>query len=258
MYQEKMACAIKVAGKILREHGENVYLPFGSEYSLFIKNLNTRRVCVKIEIDGQDAVEGGVIIGGNNYIDLERFVKEGQLDKGNRFKFIERNERVEQTRGIGLEDGIIRLEFEYEKEYAKYSPHVLLGGGGQPSTLFGSTLYRDTSQYIGTYNGSRASSGMQGSMNVSASSGQLMNTSGVNDAGITVPGSVSEQKFTTTSFYGDGQKFVMVMKLLGEIGQKVVEAPVTVKTKPKCITCGHQNKATAKFCSECGTSLTIV
>jgi tRNA(Ile2) C34 agmatinyltransferase TiaS len=46
----------------------------------------------------------------------------------------------------------------------------------------------------------------------------------------------------------------MVFKLLG--GEAVKEA-VTVKAKPKCVTCGHTNKATAKFCNKCGTALEI-
>jgi len=46
--------------------------------------------------------------------------------------------------------------------------------------------------------------------------------------------------------------------LLGETPEnKPVIAPITVKEKPKCQTCGKQNKATSNFCSACGTSLTI-
>jgi tRNA(Ile2) C34 agmatinyltransferase TiaS len=81
-----------------------------------------------------------------------------------------------------------------------------------------------------------------------------------NEAGITVEGSVSDQQFRTVSdIIGDGTKHVMVFKLLGmtEDNQRVVQ-PVTVKTKPKCKTCGRVNKANSKFCTECGTSLTIV
>ena len=44
MYNSKLAVAVKHDGKVLREEGENVMLPFGSEYSLFIKNLNIKKV----------------------------------------------------------------------------------------------------------------------------------------------------------------------------------------------------------------------
>ena len=80
-----------------------------------------------------------------------------------------------------------------------------------------------------------------------------------NDVGITVPGSKSTQKFTTTYMNAmEDEKHTIVLKLLGETeDNKPVLKPVTTKHKPKCITCGKQNKATAKFCTECGTALEI-
>jgi hypothetical protein len=56
----------------------------------------------------------------------------------------------------------------------------------------------------------------------------------------------------------DPEKHSIVLKLLGETpDNKPVLKPVTVKAKPKCTTCGRQNKAHAKFCVECGTALEI-
>src|SRR5689334_6539000 len=101
MYSEKMVCAIKVGGKILREHSDNntqtVFIPFGSEYSFYLKNLSSgRRACVWITIDGKDAIDGGLVLNPNQSVDLERFIEAGQMDKGLRFKFIERSEKIEQ------------------------------------------------------------------------------------------------------------------------------------------------------------------
>ena len=82
----------------------------------------------------------------------------------------------------------------------------------------------------------------------------------LNDAGITVPGSISEQKFQVVAgFQTEDEKHVIILRLLGETADnKPVVKPVTVKAKPKCITCGRVNKATAKFCQDCGTALEIV
>jgi len=81
----------------------------------------------------------------------------------------------------------------------------------------------------------------------------------VNDAGITVPGSISDQEFNTVAaFPMEAEKHVIVLKLLGQTESNKVVEPVTVKAKPKCTSCGRTNKATAKFCTNCGTSLTIV
>ena len=74
-----------------------------------------------------------------------------------------------------------------------------------------------------------------------------------------VPGSISDQQFKTTSWFPTEDKsHIMILKMLGETENRKVKKAVTVKTKPKCVTCGKINKATAKFCSNCGTSLTIV
>jgi hypothetical protein len=81
----------------------------------------------------------------------------------------------------------------------------------------------------------------------------------MNEVGITVPGSKSTQKFTeTTMGIMETETHNIVLKLLGETADNItIRKPVTVKAKPKCVTCGKQNKANAKFCTECGTALEI-
>ena len=55
MYNNKLAVAIKSAGKVLREFNKDeVYVPFGNEYSIFVKNMNSVRALVKVSIDGVD------------------------------------------------------------------------------------------------------------------------------------------------------------------------------------------------------------
>ena len=80
-----------------------------------------------------------------------------------------------------------------------------------------------------------------------------------NEVGITVPGSRSDQKFSTVTMgLMEAEKHSMVIKLLGETpDNKPVLKPVTVERKPECVTCGKKNKAHAKFCIECGTALEI-
>jgi len=59
MYSEKFAVCIKSAGKVLREFNkDSVYIPFSSEYTILIKNLNTMKALVKVYIDGNDVTEG--------------------------------------------------------------------------------------------------------------------------------------------------------------------------------------------------------
>ena len=40
VYNEKLVASVKCNGKVLREDKDTVYLPFGSEYSILLKNMN--------------------------------------------------------------------------------------------------------------------------------------------------------------------------------------------------------------------------
>lgn len=244
MYESKLAAAIKVKGKVLREFKDTVYVPFGSEYSILLKNLHTTRAVVNVFIDGDDMVPGGIVLNAGQEVDLERSVKNGNLNEGNKFKFIERTGSVEQHRGTKLEDGLVRVEFQFEQPARPISWNTSQISGSiypQGGILRGF----DSPQYGTTCS--------VNSLSASATSATM--DSFINDVGITVPGSKSEQKFSTT-YVGalESTKHSMVFKILG--GEAVKQA-VTVKHKPKCVTCGKHNKATAKFCVECGTALEI-
>ena len=115
MYNQKLVASIKSKGKILREFKDTVYIPFASEYSILLKNLNTVRAVVNVFIDGENAVPGGLVIDPGRSVDLERWIKNGNLSEGNRFKFIERTAAIEEgPRGIKEEDGLIRVEYQFE------------------------------------------------------------------------------------------------------------------------------------------------
>jgi ribosomal protein L32 len=311
MYNEKLAVAIKSAGKVLREFKDSVYVPFGAEYSIFIKNLNTVRTLVKVSIDGQNIDESGegFVIHANSSLDLERYLKNGNLNQGNRFKFIERTGKIEQHRGIQVEDGLVRVEFQFEKPLPKveyddihhYRRHIYhdYWDDYYPYWPYNRRYWHSTSGCLGgsisggvagannlVGSASLSSGGARGSslgvsadaMNVSANAGgahgaaecfsptageepvSVNYLNAVNEAGITVPGSKSDQQFVTVSgFPLEDTSHVIVLRLFGETAQgKRVRQPVTVKTTQKCPTCGHVNKATTKFCAECGTALEIV
>jgi len=276
MYNQKLVASIKSKGKILREFKDTVYIPFSSEYSILLKNLNTVRAIVNVYIDGENAVPGGLVIDPGQSVDLERWIKNGNLKEGNKFKFIERTAAIEDgPRGIKQEDGLIRVEYQFEI----------------PRPIFQVTQTNLWSQYPGvtdkftvTASGASYSTNVNGVMRgVDFSAGEATRASAsafinqvapqsselhdgmatmdsyANEVGITVPGSKSTQGFQHTTVGAlDPTIHNIVLKIVGDLGNnKPVEKPVTVKAKPKCVTCGKQNKATAKFCSECGTALEI-
>lgn len=269
MYNQKLVASLKANGKILREFKDTTYIPFGSEYSILIKNLNSVRALVNVFIDGEDMTPGGLVVNAGQEVYLERSIKNGNLLEGNKFKFIERTSSVENHRGIKLEDGLIRIEFQFEKPYVPstylndwYYKRECYGSGfgnkyGSPQ-IWGSVTNDSysVSSAAKEYSALRSvntSSAILNNVNLSASAQSY------NETGITVPGSKSEQKFVTTHIGQlETEKHTIVLKILGETpDNKMIREPVTVKHKPKCVTCGKQNKATAKFCTECGTHLEI-
>lgn len=288
MYNSKLVASIKANGKVLREFKDTVYIPFASEYSILLKNLNTVRALVNIYIDGKNVVEGGLVLNAGQELDLERSILNNNLKQGNKFKFIERTGAVEAHRGVKLEDGIVRIEYQFEKvypplDYGWYRKHTFaptktwfddyygprysnsVDGGIMRSSVKGMSA----GPSFGSTLGGSPLIGSSASNNVSYDVGTLSaqnaipqnatDTSVENDAGITVAGSKSEQEFQTVSgFTTETEKYSIVLKLLGETeSNKPVLKPVTVKNKPKCTTCGRVNKAHAKFCTECGTALEI-
>jgi hypothetical protein len=294
MYSNKLVASIRANSKILREFKDTVYIPFGSEYSIVLKNLNTVRAIVNITLDGTDVCPGGLVLMAGQTIDLERWIKNGNLSAGNKFKFIERTAQIEAHKGIGIEDGIINITYQFEQpqirnattiwdhntghwekeEKWKYvygnqniqNTGILRGlnspmGGG--SWLSASGAATNISNAVGGASFASVNQANLSNIKVTAQSEASFSDKadgGVyNDAGITVAGSKSEQKFATASWFPVlPEKHSIVLKLLGETpDNKPIVKAVTVKAKPKCTSCGKMNKANAKFCTECGTALEI-
>ncbi len=96
----------------------------------------------------------------------------------------------------------------------------------------------------------------------SAVSGDVnINTQGAvnitSDAGITVHGDKSTQKFTTGHIgMLELEEHVICLSLKGFVGDLKVQEPVTVARKITCATCGKSNSTNVKFCGNCGTNLT--
>lgn len=250
MYNNKLIVAVKSNNKVLREFGDKVYIPTGSEYSLLIKNLNSSRAKVSITIDGQDVLDGqSLVVDSSDQIELERFVKNSNMSSGNKFKFITRTAAIEKHRGIDVSDGLIRVEFQYESPAPTVpwsSTDIFYSTRCSDMSAYGSDIFRSKSKSIGTP--------------------MYLNTMNSNysaisqaEVGITVPGSISKQQFTTVSdFYCLPDKHVIVLQMLAIADDYEIVEPITVKHKPKCVTCGRVNKAKSKFCDQCGTSLTII
>jgi len=267
MYSNQFTAAIKANGKILREFKDNVYIKFGSEYSIYLKNLSTKKALVNVYIDGENIVPGGLVLYAGQTTDLERPIKNGNLNSGNKLKFIERTGSIEAHRGIKAEDGLVRIEWQFEKIFVPVSPSATPAHIWNPNYNDLTWISNLQSTQISSMNatqhpGVACNNTLNGSASAVAASvssplRSLSKSMPQNETGITVAGSKSEQQFQTASWFAtESTKHSLILQLLGETEDNVpVQKPITVKQKQDCPTCGRKNKMVSKFCSECGTAL---
>ena len=256
MYNNKMIAVIKVNGKILREVGDTVFIPFGSEYSIHFSNHNNVAASVDVSIDGEDVLDGNTLairagMGGK----VEGFLKGNTVS--HKFKFIEKTEQISEYRGDKISDGIIRITYQFEKQRPEpvYNPYYggsVIAKGIHSRGISGGNTYGEQSFT------NRTSTDQLGVLYSTSSDTLRSSATAVNDSGITVNGGSSDQSFVNTSLgILEDKIHVIVFQLKGQTDSGVIEEPILVKTKLKCDTCGKPSKSSAKFCSSCGTSLVI-
>lgn len=272
MYHQKLVVAVKCGGKVLREHGDTVYLPFGSEYSLLLKNLDPqRRAVVEVSIDGRDVVEGGLVINANSSVDLKRFVEDGNMNRGPAFKFVEMTDKIEEQRGVKAEDGLVQVTFRYENP-------IVYGGfiwrddtWATPHWQHGTYYNQMRSMKVGSSVDSIGATQATYSAQVNHVTPTISTTEcdmsfcdaaatcslAANENGITVKGNEVKQKFTEVKI--DESRLTaperMILRLKGEVGQKRVAQPLSVRRNIFCSECGKRNPSTSRFCSVCGNNL---
>jgi hypothetical protein len=275
VYNKQFVVVVKCNDKILRERDEIVNLPFGSEYSLLLKNLSSRRASVNISIDGRDVLYNhSLILDTEKETEILGFLQ-GSTVK-NRFKFIQKTKQIQDYRGDKIDDGLIRIEFAFEKKkkpirrmdlshyhYHYYPPVIgkdinqLWDKSGTGDAVYGSSNTTLTNK--GEPRSSSALFSHQVGSTISESNVTMDSLSEpAVDEGITVEGSKVTQDFKYASIGTLDDSEVIIFKLRGiESTGKTVTTPLTVKTKLNCHTCGQTSKSNAKFCSGCGTSLEV-
>lgn len=269
VHSNKLVVALKVGGKFLRDtkdldNNNEVFIPFGSEYSIFIKNLHSERALVDIDVDGESAITGLVVDAKNdtrytlNWVELERFHKGNNLN-GHRFKFIEKTQEISEHRGDGPEDGLIVVRYRFEKPrpvFPTYRSRITR------KTFIPENDNWTADSWSGDDHYDNGSQGMSfGGTLCSASPAPVPQASAmfnqeVSDAGITVEGSHSNQSFHTTTF-GETETTLhsIVLKLRGMVEEQKVVKSVTTRSRVTCKTCGKKCETSWKMCSQCGTSV---
>lgn len=256
VYSNQLVAVVKCNGKIMREKKNDVFLPFGQEYSILIKNLNSRKALVNIWIDGESlfSLGSGLVVGPNSEIELERFYK-----TNNRFKFIEKTEEISEYRGDRIDDGLIRVEYQFERETIDIPiyKHWEWDWWSTPKDVepyrvtWKDNVDDNTAKMIKLFN---ETTSVVSSSYICNDNEQYSPTY---DVGITVKGSKSEQSFTR-GYIGDleSNKHVIVLNLKGfNDNKKKIETPITVSDKIRCETCGKVCNSKQNYCDRCGTAL---
>jgi len=245
VYQNKFVVSIKCNGKFLKEFSDVVYIPFGSEYSIFMKNLDSRRVSVKVTIDGGDVLSGkSIIIDSNSTFELNGFLNSDNTIR-NKFKFIEKTEKISNHRGDRIDDGLIRIEYAFEEPiHVSWTTNITYY---PPTYIFPQPLWI-TQPNINTdfsYTNDSKISYNSSIMNVSCSV--------ANECGITTKGSETYEKFDTTFVNSLTEPNVIVIQLKGKHGDQPIKKVIKSRDKIECPICGTKSKVGKKYCPECGT-----
>ena len=285
-YKDKFVVEVKHNGKIMRVKNGFVTLPFGSEYSLLFKNLNSRRAVVNVSIDGEDVLDGkSLIIDKNSTTDLKGFMQ--GFSARNKFKFIKKSQEIQDHRGDRIDDGMIRVEFAYEVEEPVRIRQIINEHHEHHHHHHHHDWVRPLRWYRSddVYYSSNASDISKGSpvndvqtFNASFNSGETFDSTPlasagapedlssnivedsldtpIDDMGITVKGSQIQQDFRYATVGRTDPSQVIVINLKGTDSQgQAVQAPVTVQTKLTCSSCGLKSKSSYQFCPRCGTFL---
>jgi len=274
-YKDNFVVEVKCEGHILRvTHGE-VRLPYGSEYTLLLKNLNSRRASAKVSIDGQDVLDySSLILDSNSSTELQGFLS-GSIVR-NHFRFIHKTKEIQAHRGDRVDDGLIRVEFAFEKPDPVIGKKVIITEHhdvyhhqippfhwnhnnwftGDSTVKYGSagdnfTMSNSGDQVKGMAENSRSFDAPNINMVQVESLGQPLD-----DEGITVKGSECNQSFRYGAIGELEQSQVITIQLKGLNGTgSQIQQPVTVSTKLVCSSCGTKSKSNFKFCPSCGTFL---
>jgi len=247
-YKDYFVVEVKSNGKILRVRDDAVYLPFGSEYSILLKNLNSRKASVNVSVDGEDTLDNhSLIIEPNDETVLEGFLK-GNVAR-NRFRFIQKTKQIQDHRGDKADDGMIRIEFAFAKPNVEWTYLNKSDSAGRGIHDGESVMYSNS---MGTPVAS--ASGPVSESNVTMDSLGIADVPHV-DEGITVKGSECNQQFRYGYIGELDHPEVIVIRLKGltQTGNQIND-PITVKTKLACPTCGTKSKSSMKYCGSCGTT----
>lgn len=241
MYKQGFVMCILHSGEVMEEVDRKVTLPFHSEYKVRLKNKNSKNSAADVFVNGEKISRFRLNAGET--LDIERYL-DGNNDKGKRFQFVPLSDsRVENP--SNFENGVVEAHFYLEKNaptriieehhhhhHHDHYPWPYYPRPWEPYITW--TSDSNTLQYD--------SSSVESLCSVDASVKSVRSAEG--DAGATVRGSESKQKFISVPEM-TLEPTPIVLKL------KLVSGGVRRSTE-YCTNCGKKRLPLANYCPKCG------
>lgn len=265
VYKNNFIVVIKHKGRIMRDNGGVVRLPPGSEYSILLKNKDSRTAVARISVDGEDVMDGHrYIVPGKSQRELKGFLK--GLKAAHKFRVIKKTKQIAKYRGDRLDDGMVEVEFWYEQ--AVTTPWVIYDDspkrpGPEPSS-YDYTFGDSTAGFMvnqTTYASANFHQVKSSSPSVKSSIPASCNVpTPKRDEVITVKGSKANQNFQ----YGnvgtlESHSSTIIIRLKGTVkkhgGVRPVNKVIATRSRIQCTTCGRKWRSHLKFCGNCSTAL---
>ncbi len=254
MFSNDFVVSILKDGTIIQDNKAGIVtLPFGSEYSIRLRNKNSRRALARVYIDEENVTENGIILPANSYVDLER-----PTNNPNCFKFVSIKSddaanagKRSQTDG---RNGVVRVEWQLEKEikwvypsnpWPIYTENPWKKYHTEPTwtcTQYGPAQSGAPSSFMMGFNScEREEKTSRGIHSAEKSARKKLSE------GCTVEGSASDQTFTYGNIQVEGPITTIRLILQGYICKEGTQKGLY------CESCGAKAKSkSAKFCYVCG------
>lgn len=271
MFQKNFVVTIRQGGQTLPEKGPRVKVTFNTNYEIRLRNKTTEDSVAFVYVDGRCAAKA-LVIKANDFVDLERFIEDASLAQGPRFHFVPLLDGRVADKGEP-DNGTIEVKFHRIKPKPAVvhicpTPVVHHHPCGYPWCRECHPVYGLGRTYGGNVQGMSVGSSQLlagGAFAQDQFAGNMtVNNSSVAEAGATVEGITSYQRFTTVDVdYQSVPDATIRLTLEGTTSpvqlkpiEKLGELLGRNTTEEKfCSGCGREKKSDENFCPCCGKKM---
>jgi hypothetical protein len=273
MFKEKIAIAIKSKiNKPLPELNNKFQIPNNSTFSIYLKNMNEETAYINVYVNNKKVTSTRIELKTKESIDIHKY-----QDSMHSFKFIVKDLDLQMNRENQPEDGLIRIEVDFEKKELSltdkmkkiidnpyYKPYDINRDIGRDKNVFTNpykeSIYFSEDDTIKSGGFKDINCDMQNMVFKSNTELDKYEDFGIenkvntNKPGLIVPGKISnkEDEFTTT-----GKKYEVSrsVTIILELEENDLNLDGEIFGKKKCPSCKKKFKKNYLYCPYDGTFL---